>query len=681
MRQATKQSNHQPAAPLAFRTEAATRSRQTGFVASLAAFLGFALLVVTFGVPATFADEGDGGEKKETARGASTATAAVRTAERNVTTPAGNFRLTFRQTPVDPRAGEEVQMEVAVAEQVEGGFGGGTPQPVAGTATARVTTATGEQVGKNIDLHSDAQPPQPGVFNLDYEFEDNGEYKTIFDVRTEDGRQFSTDFPVSVVSAPTNWLFWLGLTALALLSVGTIYGYFSSWQKDGATAGSAVRKTAPIAVAALVFFGVGTAALAYFSPPRERREIAALPPMTAAGAEGGATAAVADGIGGGGSGGLTTTLTIPKESQLLFGIRTATIEERQIVSGLRTTGTVRARPDARAIVSPPVSGRIRLNGNVQIGAAVGRGQQIGVIEQVLGAPEQASLEAQRIGLRTAALEQQARSTEQQSLATQARTRLTQAQRELQRARNLLEVGAAPRRRVEEAETAVQLAQQEVASAEQQARVAQQQVKLSNESVARVDPVRTFPLVAPVTGTISTVSAATGQQVEAGTELLNIVNLSTVLLEAQVFERDLAAVRDSGRATYTSPALGDEVYRIGEGGDGRLVSIGQSVDSQTRTVPVIFEVPNPSNRLREGVFVEITLDTSGGNSVLTVPKQAVVVEQGQTFVFVFDGGERFERRPVRLGAEGQDYFEVQQGLAAGDRVVTEGIYQLRSTQPT
>ncbi len=118
----------------------------------------------------------------------------------------------------------------------------------------------------------------------------------------------------------------------------------------------------------------------------------------------------------------------------------------------------------------------------------------------------------------------------------------------------------------------------------------------------------------------------------------------------------------------------------QGGDGRLISIGQSINPQTRTVPVIFEVPNPSNRLREGVFVEITLDTSGAAQVLTVPKNSIINEQGQTFAFVFDGGERFERRPVALGGEGQDYYEVRSGLVSGERVVTEGIYQLRSTQP-
>ena len=128
-------------------------------------------------------------------------------------------------------------------------------------------------------------------------------------------------------------------------------------------------------------------------------------------------------------------------------------------------------------------------------------------------------------------------------------------------------------------------------------------------------------------------------------------------------------------------MSGEVYTIGTAdGDGRLVSIGQTVDPQTRTVSVIYEVKNPLNRLRDGMFVEMTIDTSGDREALAVPKKAVITEQGQTFVFVFDGGETFEKRPVALGAEGADFYEVKTGLKADERVVVEGIYQLRSTQP-
>jgi multidrug efflux pump subunit AcrA (membrane-fusion protein) len=81
-----------------------------------------------------------------------------------------------------------------------------------------------------------------------------------------------------------------------------------------------------------------------------------------------------------------------------------------------------------------------------------------------------------------------------------------------------------------------------------------------------------------------------------------------------------------------------------------------------------------------MFVEITIDTTGNNTVLSVPKAAVITEQGRTYVFVFDGGERFEKRVVVLGSEGQESYEVKSGLQAGERVVVEGIYQLRTTQP-
>ncbi|MDQ3714349.1 MAG: efflux RND transporter periplasmic adaptor subunit [Acidobacteriota bacterium] len=196
------------------------------------------------------------------------------------------------------------------------------------------------------------------------------------------------------------------------------------------------------------------------------------------------------------------------------------------------------------------------------------------------------------------------------------------------------------------------------------------------------PTRSFPLVSPITGLINEIKATSGQQVESGTELLSISNLSTVLLEAQVFERDLPLVRESTRASFTSSALNGEVYTIGTAdGDGRLVSVGQTVNAETRTVAVIYEVKNPLNRLRDGNFVEVTIDTSGDRRVPAVPKQAVVREQGETFVFVFTGGESFERRAVALGAEGADFYEVNTGLKSGERVVTEGVYQLRTTQPT
>ena len=643
-------------------------------IAFIAALIFLAALLISPALRSVRAHGGeDHGDPKKPGAAVQPGAVPIRTAERNVETSDGKFRARLRQSPADPRAGEQIQFAADLSEQVEGGFANAGPQAIeSASVTARVTTAAGGAIASGLATHAEG----PGTYGVHYAFRDGGEYKIIFDVRTGDNRQFSADFPVSIVSAPVNWVFWLGLAILILLSAATIFGYYNSWLRDGSSARIAARKTLPIAAGALAFFAIGIVALAYFSPPRQRRVVADLPP----GGAGTQTASTASAAGDPSLGGSGAVITISKESQLLFGIRTAPVEQRQITSGLKVTGTVKAKPNAQSIVSPPVSGRVFFNGNITTGTAVGKGERIGTLEQVIGAPEEANLEATRTGLRTAALEQQAKQAEQIANAQQARARLAQAERELRRATNLLEVGAAPKKRVEEAQTAVLIAKQEVEAAEKQARVAGQQVTLSNESVKRVNPVRTFPLLAPVTGLIGEIKATTGQQVEAGADLLHIVNLTTVFLEANVFEKDLGTVRDSRRASYTAAGNAGEVYKIGEGGEGRLVTIGQTVDPQSRTVPIIFEVLNPLNRLRDGMFVEITVDTTGDTKVLSVPKAAVVTEQGRTFVYVFTGGEQFEKRVVVLGSEGQDFHEVKSGLKEGERVVVEGIYQLRSSQP-
>ncbi|MCA1637918.1 MAG: efflux RND transporter periplasmic adaptor subunit [Acidobacteria bacterium] len=628
-------------------------------------------------------------EKPKTTAAQTTGKSAITIAraERNLQTDVGQFTVRLERVPADPRTGETSQFAVRVAEKVEGGFGGGEPVAIEdATVSAKITTADGANVAENLLTKFES-----GFYRGSYAFSNAGNFKIVFNVTTSDKRNFSVDFPVSVVKSPINWTFWLGMAVLSLLTLGTIAAVFVK-TKPGENSKGRARKIAPVAAAALLIFALGTFALAYFAPPRQARNLAEMP-TPGASAENAPEAEMANA--------LQTALTIPKESQILFGIKTELVSTRQITSGLKTTGIVRARPDARAVVVPPVAGRIVLRAGITLGSAVSRGEQIGSVEQILDVSGQTELESQRLEveaqqreiearrleIKNTVLQLQAQQADQRAKANQTRTRLAQAQRELRRSENLLEVGAVPRKRVEEALTAVKVAEQEVASAEQQVKLLDNQIKQTNagQNIFRAprvnQPSRSFPLTAPVAGIINEIKATSGQQVESGTELLSIVNLSTVLLEAQVFEKDLPLVRESTRASFTASALSNEVYTIGTpDGDGRLAFVGQTVDPQTRTVSVIYEVKNPLQRLRDGNFVEITIDTSGDRQVLAVPKQSVVNEQGQTFVFVFTGGENFEKRPVVLGAEGADFYEVKSGLKEGDRIVTEGVYQLRATQP-
>ena len=601
-----------------------------------------------------YADEG---HDKKPAQAAAPLAPKPRTAERNVQTPQGQFRVRLRQSPADPRDGEETQFEATITERVEGGFAGGD-QPVADAKVAmRVTQADGKTVvANNLSAHKEGEE---SVYGVHYVFRERGDFKVIFVARTSDNRQFEADFPVAIAAAPVNWIFWGVLASLALLVCVVIGGSYFALKHRGIAAGVAARRTVPLAVGVFVFFAVGVAALAYFAPPRERRS----PVAMAAGGEGEDAHSVAGDAGLGGSG---AVLTIPKESQLLFGIRTEAVGEQQIVSGLKVTGTVTAPANAKAQISPPVAGRILLDSRLRVGSAVARGQQIGMVQQVLGAPEIAGLEAQLATLRSQELQQLA-------ATQQARTRLNAARIELERARNLVEIGAVPKKRLQEAETSYKLAAQEEAAAQAQA-------ELAGAAVKQVSPTRNYPLLAPVSGVISKLNITTGQQVQAGADLAELTDLSRIWLQAAVFEKDLSTVRGAGRATFTIAGYPDEVFQIGGATPNRLVSVGTTVDPATRTVPVFYEVANPGGRFREGMFAEITIDTTSGSTVLAVPKRAVITEQGRSFVFVFEGGEKFEKRVVALGSEGQEFYEVKSGLQTGDRVVVEGIYQLRSTQP-
>ncbi len=643
-----------------------------------------------FSLP-VLAHEGEDHSKEKTPAAAQTtgkSAVTIARAERNLQIDAGQFNVRLERVPADPRTGETAQFAVRMSEKVEGGFGGSEPVAIEdATVTANITTSDGANVAENLPTKF-----EKGFYRGSYAFGNAGNYKIVFNVTTADKRNFSVDFPASVVKSPINWTFWLGMAVLSLLALGTLAAVFIKTGSGENHKGRA-RVLAPVAAAALLIFALGTFALAYFAPPRQARSLSEMPTLGTS-AENAPESETANA--------LQTALTISKESQILFGIKTEPVLTRQITSGLKTTGTVRARPDAKAVVVPPVAGRIVLRAGITLGSAVGRGEQIGTVEQILDVSGQTELESQRLEveaqqreieskrleIRNSVLQLQARQAEQRAKAGQARTQLAQAQRELRRSENLVEVGAVPRKRVEEALTAVKIAEQEVASAEQQVKLLDNQIKQTGagQNIFRApkvnQPTRSFPLTSPIAGIVNEINATSGQQVETATQILSISNLSTVLLEAQVFEKDLPVVRESTRASFTSSVLSNEVYTIGTpDGDGRLVSIGQTVDPQTRTVSVIYEVKNPLQRLRDGNFVEITIDTSGDQKVLAVPKNAVVNEQGQTFVFVFTGGENFEKRPVVTGAEGADFYEVKSGLKEGDRIVTEGVYQIRTTQPT
>lgn len=359
-------------------------------------------------------------------------------------------------------------------------------------------------------------------------------------------------------------------------------------------------------------------------------------------------------------------ITISKESQLLFGVRTQAVAKEQLISGLKVSAFIRSQTQKKAEVVSLISGRGKAIGKFTIGSYVKQGETLAVVEQILSATEVAGLETTKLDL-------QSKKAELEAQATQALTRRNAAQIELERARKLYEAEAVPLKRVQEAELQLKLADEELTATKLRANITEIGEK-------RVNPIKTYPLQAPISGVIVQNNFVSGSQIEAGKTLFTILNLDRVWIEAQVFEKDMATISSAKKAFFKVAALPDKVFQIGEGTSNKLLTIGAIVDLEKRTLPIIYEVDNTEGKLRDGMSAEITIDTSQESNVVSIPKSALIDEQGQKWVYVYSGGENFLKRIVTVGREGETNLEILSGLEIGERVVIEGLYQIRSSSP-
>jgi Cu(I)/Ag(I) efflux system membrane fusion protein len=176
---------------------------------------------------------------------------------------------------------------------------------------------------------------------------------------------------------------------------------------------------------------------------------------------------------------------------------------------------------------------------------------------------------------------------------------------------------------------------------------------------------------PAEGTVVQRSVSEGQYVNEGTTLLEIIDLSTVWVLANVYESDVHRIRQGMDMMVSGPSLGGETLH------GRVTFIYPMVDAQTRTVKVRGVFSNPGTRLRPGMYLTATIRTDGGD-VLAVPATSVIRTGVRDIVYVEVKKNEFEARDVTLGTRHGDFYEIASGdLKAGDMVVEQGGYLIDS----
>jgi RND family efflux transporter MFP subunit len=176
--------------------------------------------------------------------------------------------------------------------------------------------------------------------------------------------------------------------------------------------------------------------------------------------------------------------------------------------------------------------------------------------------------------------------------------------------------------------------------------------------------------APASGVVVEKAAVKGMRVVAGQMLFRISDLSTVWVEADVYERDLASVRVGQQAQVTFDAFPGDVF------GGRASYIYPSLNEDTRTARVRFALANRSGRLRPGMFASVVIAGRGGDA-LTVPTNAVLDSGTEQVVFVAQGDGRFVPRPIKAGRRTAERVEVLDGVKEGEQVAAAATFFLDS----
>jgi len=321
-------------------------------------------------------------------------------------------------------------------------------------------------------------------------------------------------------------------------------------------------------------------------------------------------------------------------------ITTAEVERRKIAVPIALTGEVRFDERRVGHVSSQVEGIIR-GVHVALGDQVQRGQPLIEIESVVvGEGQAAFLEAQGM--------------------------LTLARRNFERV-------SALRREAIASEKEFLQAKQELEAAEIRAEGARSRLnRLGTGGTAGGQVV----LRAPITGMILFMHAVPGEVARTNESLITVGDNTAVWVWADLYERDIAAVKQRQVAQKLAASISVKAYP-GEEFPGSVDLVSPAMDKSSRTVKVRVEVKNGDGRLLAGMFAMVKLYLPGDDEVLAVPQQAVLEDEGRAFVFVHHRGEYYVRRPVVPGRRWAGWVEIKHGLATSQIVVAEGAFLMKS----
>ena len=184
------------------------------------------------------------------------------------------------------------------------------------------------------------------------------------------------------------------------------------------------------------------------------------------------------------------------------------------------------------------------------------------------------------------------------------------------------------------------------------------------------PIKALMFYSPYSGFITSKMATHGVKVSPTDALYDMVDLSTVWVIADIYEDSLPFIREGQQAEVSLSFIPGRKWK------GRVSYLFPTLDEKTRTAKVRLEFPNPGNLLKPEMYADVEIKGNFGKG-LVIPENAVISTGERMIVFVAEGQNRFVPREITTGIKIRNLYEVQQGLALGERVVSEANFMLDS----
>ncbi len=289
-------------------------------------------------------------------------------------------------------------------------------------------------------------------------------------------------------------------------------------------------------------------------------------------------------------------VSLTQEQINTAGIELGQVELKNLKASIKANGTLTVPNQNKALVTSVNSGVLK-NLFIQPGSFVKKGQIIATVNN----PDAARL--------------------QQDLQTTV-AQIELAEIELSRQRELVEGNAAPLKNVQKIQT-------ELATLRAARNAISRQLDamgISAINVSKGSIVTTINITAPISGTVSTVTAQIGSPVDQNTPIAQIVNNSQLHLDLFVYEKDLPRLQKNQTIHFTLTNNAGKEY------DAEIYSIGTAFASESKTIPIHAIVKGNKDGLIEGMNITAVISI-GQNVVQAMPSDAIVSKGGLDYIFV------------------------------------------------